>query len=232
MEKRFKVADFAESIGCTPKTVYKMIERNELITTTEKVNNRETTVIVATEKQLRELQIQFGKLPVKEGECNEIVTDNYGNEPVKGSIDPELVEKIIDLSREYTDRLATVNEELVTAKSRMLFLTNKLKADEDSKAYWQKEYFRIDHEIKAVQKGKFTVTVILLSIIFVLLLGLITLSLLFGFEKQKSNVDKELTDKSTVIESVTTGNNPTGVVQTVQQSTKNQKKPVPPKRKR
>lgn len=104
MEKRFKVADFAESIGCTPKTVYKMIERNELITTTEKVNNRETTVIVATEKQLRELQIQFGKLPVKEGECNEIVTDNYGNEPVKGSTDPELVEKIIDLSREYTDR--------------------------------------------------------------------------------------------------------------------------------
>lgn len=68
----------------------------------------------------------------------------------------------------------------------MLFLTDKLKADEDSKAYWQKEYFRIDHEIKAVQKGKFTVTVILLSIIFVLLLGLITLSLLFGFENKKA----------------------------------------------
>ena len=230
MEKRFKVADFAESIGCTPKTVYKMIERNELITTTEKVNNRETTVIVATEKQLRELQIQFGKLPVKEGECNEIVTDVNGKEPVMGAPGPDILEKIMEMSREYTERLTTVNEELVTAKSRMLFLTDKVKADEDSKTYWQQEYFKKDYEVKEVQKGKFRVTIILLSVIFVLLLGLLTLGLLFSFEKQKNSDDKDLTGKITVTEAVTTSNNPTQVVQSGQQPVKTLKKPTQAKR--
>ena len=208
MEKKFKVSDFAEIVGCTPKTVYKMIERNELKTVSEKVNNRETTVIVATDEQIRNLQGQFGKLLVNERECNENVTDNEGNEPVKNNdslnVNSEIVDKVIDLSREYTDRLALVNEELVNARSQMLFLTDKLKSDNDSKDYWQKEYFKKDYEVKQSEKSKFTVTIWLVSVIFVLVLGLITLGLLYSFEKQKNNDINSLTGKDTVIEQVKT----------------------------
>ena len=204
MKKKFKVSDFAEIVGCTPKTVYKMIERNELKTVTEKVNNRETTVIVATDEQIKDLQGQFGKLPVNDGECNEIVTDSYSNEPVKNnnnlSNENQMIDKIIDLSREYTDRLTLVNEELVNAKSQMLFLTDKLKSDNDSKDYWQKEYFKKDYEVKQSEKSKFTVIIWLVSVIFVLILGLIALGLLYSFEKQKANDSKTLTGKDTVIE--------------------------------
>ena len=204
MEKKFKVSDFAEIVGCTPKTVYKMIERNELKTVTEKVNNRETTVIVATGEQIKNLQGQFGKLPVNESKCNENVIYNEGNEPVKNNdslnVNSEIVDKVIDLSREYTDRLTLVNEELVNAKSQMLFLTDKLKSDNDSKDYWQKEYFKKDYEVKQSEKSKFTVIIWLVSVIFVLVLGLITLGLLYSFEKQKANDSKPLTGKDTVIE--------------------------------
>lgn len=204
MEKKFKVSDFAEIVGCTPKTVYKMIERNELKTVSEKVNNRETTVIVATDEQIKDLQGQFGKLPVNESECNENVTDNEGNEPVKNNdnlnVNSEIVDKVIDLSREYTDRLTLVNEELVNARSQMLFLTDKLKSDNDSKDYWQKEYFKKDYEVKQSEKSKFAVIIWLVSVIFVLVLGLITLGLLYSFEKQKTSDIKSLTGKDTVIE--------------------------------
>ena len=181
-----------------------MIERNELKTVTEKVNNRETTVIVATDEQIKDLQGQFGKLPVNESECNENVTYNEGNEPVKNNdslkVNSEIVDKVIDLSREYTDKLTLVNEELVNAKSQMLFLTDKLKSDNDSKDYWQKEYFKKDYEVKQSEKSKFTVIIWLVSVIFVLVLGLITLGLLYSFEKQKTSDIKSLTGKDTVIE--------------------------------
>lgn len=204
MEKRLKVSEFAEIVGCTPKTVYKMIERNELNTVTEKVNFRETTVIVTNDKQLEDFQKQFGKLPVNEGECNEIVTDNYSNEPVKSnnslSNENQMIDKIIDLSREYTDRLTLVNEELVNARSQMLFLTDKLKSDNDSKDYWQKQYFEKDFEVKQSEKSKIRVIIWLVSVIVLLIIGLIALGLLLGFEKQKNINNKALTGNGTVIE--------------------------------
>ena len=224
MVNKFKVSDFAEVVGCTPKTVYKMIERNELKTVTEKVNNRETTVIVATDEQIKDLQGQFGKLPVNESECYENVTYNEGNEPVKNNddskINSEIVDKVIDLSREYTDRLTLVNEELVNAKSQMLFLTDKLKSDNDSKDYWQKEYFKKDYEAKQTEKSKFTVTIWLVSVIFVLVLGLITLGLLYSFEKQKNNDINALTGKDTVIEQVKTSDKSSPVNQPQKTQTK------------
>ena len=233
MEKRLKVSEFAEIVGCTPKTVYKMIERNELNTVTEKVNFRETTVIVTNDKQLEDFQKQFGKLPVNEGECNEIVTDNYSNEPVKNnntlSNENQMIDKIIDLSREYTDRLTLVNEELVNAKSQMLFLTDKLKSDNDSKDYWQKQYFEKDFEVKQSEKSKIRVIIWLVSVIVLLIIGLITVSLLFFFEKQKLSDTANLTVKEAVIEQPLPVNNTSPQKTTPQQNAKNNKKSLPKK---
>lgn len=204
MEKRVKVADFAELVGCTPKTVYKMIERGELITGSERVNNRETTVIITSDAQIEDLQIQLGKLPVNVGECNENVTVNDGNEPVKssqnGTLNSDVIDKVVELAKEYSNQLKTVNEELVNAKSQMLFLTDKLKSDNDSKDYWQKQYFEKDFEVKQAEKSKIKVIIWLITVIVLLVIGLITVSLLFTFEKQKSRHNEVLTPTVTVSE--------------------------------
>lgn len=204
MEKRVKVADFAELVGCTPKTVYKMIERGELITGSERVNNRETTVIITSDAQIEDLQIQLGKLPVNVGECNETVTVNEGNEPVKNSndnvYDSVIVDKVIDLSREYINRLTTVNEELVNYKSQVLLLEDKQKTEKENLTRWQQDFYEKDAELKTLKKSKLTVIYWLITVIVLLMFGLITVSLLLFFEKEKSNNNNVLTGKDTVIE--------------------------------
>ena len=215
MEKRVKVADFAELVGCTPKTVYKMIERGELITGSERVNNRETTVIITSDKQIEDLQTQLGKLPVTNGECNENVTVNDGNEPVKNNNDNikvnEVIDKVVELAKEYSNQLKTVNEELVTYKAQALLLEDKQKTEKEALEHWQNEYFQKkseltelentkNDEIFRLKKNKFTVIVWLISVIVLLIIGLITVSLLFTFEKQKSRHNEVLTPTVTVSE--------------------------------
>lgn len=46
MEKKLKIAEFAALIGVTAKTVYKMVDREEIKTVNEKVNNRLMLLIV------------------------------------------------------------------------------------------------------------------------------------------------------------------------------------------
>ena len=208
MEKKLKVSDFADLVGCTPKTVYKMIERNELNTVTEKVNFRETTVIVTSDKQLEELQRQFGKLPVNDIQCNETVTENDRNEQVKTVNSNELIEKIIEITRDYTENIKSYNDELITYKSQVLLLEDKQKAEKESLEHWQQEYYQKDSELKTVQRSKVTVIVVLVSVIVVLLLLLLTTGLLLGFEKQKHNNGNILTEEQTVIEQPVTVSNP------------------------
>lgn len=208
MEKKFKVSDLADVIGCTPKTVYKMIERNELHTVTEKVNHRETTLIVIDETRIKELQVQFGKLPVIENNCNEFVTYSEREEPVKTINNNELIEKVIEITRDYTEQIRSYNDELITYKSQVLLLEDKQKAEKASLEHWQQEYYQKDSELKTIQRSKMTVIISLMIVIVVLLLLLLTTGLLLGFEKQKNNDHKILTGNETVIEPPVTVNNP------------------------
>lgn len=216
MEKKFKVSEFAEIIGCTPKTVYKMIERNELMTVTEKVNHREATIIITNDKQLEQFRAQFGKLPVNNQECNEIVTEINGNEPVKNSSDNEIIEKVINLSREYTDRLMSVNNELITYKSQVLLLEDKQRTEKEALEHWQQEFYKKDAEVKTLQKHKSMVTILLTAVVLFLFTGIITLGILLAVEKTKKPVGEAFTGKEPVIEQPLTGNNHTSTVQPIQ----------------
>jgi chromosome segregation ATPase len=83
----FKTADFAEQIGTTPKTVYKLIERKELLTDNEVINGRNIRVIVTNEEEIKEFQKRYGKITVNNGECEEILTVNDSEEQLKKSND-------------------------------------------------------------------------------------------------------------------------------------------------
>lgn len=143
MEKKFKVAEFAALLGIVPKTVYKMIERNEIITVSERVNNRQTTLVVTSDEQIQELKRTYSKEQVNNGNCYENVTENnqlftanehvYDLKPIQYSdFANEVIDRIITLNdgyneqlNSYNDRLQRVNEELITTKSKMLLLEDK-----------------------------------------------------------------------------------------------------------
>lgn len=143
MERRMKVADFAALIGVVPKTVYKMIEREEIITVNEKVNNRSTTLIVTTDEQIEELKKSYGKDTVNDGNCYENVTVNNRSmddinsqymEKINNNniVTAEVIDRIITLNegyneqlKEVTEKLFTVNDELVKVKSQTLLLEDK-----------------------------------------------------------------------------------------------------------
>ena len=143
MEKKLKVAEFATLLGIVPKTVYKMIERNEIITVNERVNNRQTTLVVTSDEQINELKKTYSKEQVNDGNYYENVTDNnhsitgYKESEVLKRLDNnsfanDVIDRIITLNdgyneqlKAYNDRLQRVNEELITAKSKMLLLEDK-----------------------------------------------------------------------------------------------------------
>lgn len=161
MEKRLKVAEFATLVGIVPKTVYKMIVRNEILTVTEKVNNRNVTLIVTSDEQIAEFRKNFSKDTVNVGNYYENVTenyhsqkDNYGYETVKdnysNNFNAEVIERIISLSESYNEQLREVNDELITAKSRLLLLEDKKNTAEGDKSYWRDEFFKQKEENKAL----------------------------------------------------------------------------------
>ena len=75
MEKKFSVADFAELVGTTAKTIYQKIENYEnlpvneqLITVKEKVKGREITFIVTSDEQIAYYKNLYSKNTVNERE--------------------------------------------------------------------------------------------------------------------------------------------------------------------
>lgn len=136
MEKRLKVAEFATLVGIVPKTVYKMIDRKEILTVNEKVNNRNITLIVTSDEQIAELRKNFSKDTVNVGNYYENVTenyhsqkDNYSYETVKdnynNNFNAEVIDRIISLSESYNEQLREVNDELIRVKSQQLLLEDK-----------------------------------------------------------------------------------------------------------
>ena len=91
-----------------------MIERNEVITVTEKVNNRQTTLIVTNDEQIEKFRKSYSKNQVNNGNYYENVTENdYSerfterNEQVKTNYTKEfaneVIDKIISLNNGYTE---------------------------------------------------------------------------------------------------------------------------------
>lgn len=181
MDRKLKVAEFAALLGIVPKTVYKMIERNEIITVTEKVNNRQTTLVITNDEQIEEFRKSYSKNQVNNGNYYENVTENEcsesyteRNEQVKNNYGTEfaneVIDKIITINNgyneqinEYNNRLEKVNEQLITAKSKLLLLEDK--AGREGVYINEINELRTDNnKLKKVIYGLFTVIALLLLI--------------------------------------------------------------------
>lgn len=205
MEKKLKVADFAALLGIVPKTVYKMIERNEVITVSERVNNRQTTLIVTDNEQIENFKKIYGKTQVNNGNYYNSVTENEQSPPViEGEIIEnnthntdfanEVIDRIIALNdgynaqlNEYNNRIQQVNEELITAKSKMLLL--------EDKAGREGLYLNEINELKKGNKRLKLGLYALITVSVMLLLGL-TGYVTYNLTTQKLSSSYQVTAKS------------------------------------
>ena len=177
-----KVADFAGLIGCSQKTVYKLIENNQLKTVNELQNGRTIRLIVTNNIEITEFQKNYGKLPVSESECNEILTvNNVQNNKmnVQNVSESENIlnvfDKIMEVNNQYNERLEKVNNELITYKSKQLLLEDKA----------SREGLYLS-EINDLKTSKNNILKWLISVIVILSLLLITVSGLLIFDLYNS----------------------------------------------
>ena len=176
-EIKMKVADFAGLVGCSQKTVYKLIENEQLKTVNELQNGRTIRLIVTNNIEIAEFQKNYGKSPVNEGECNEILTVNNAQESkmnVQNVSDSEnllnVFDKIMEVNNLYNEKLEKVNNELITYKSKQLLL--------EDKASREGLYL---NEINDLKASKNNILKWLIAVIVILSLLLITVSGLLIF---------------------------------------------------
>lgn len=177
MEMKLKFAEFAELIGTTAKTVYKMEEREEIITVTEKVNNRPTRLVVTNNEQINHFRNVYSKSPVNVGNCEDIVTNNYASMNVNNSsqstnnneVVQEIFDKMVTMNEQYNNRIAKLNEELIDSKSKLLFLEDKANRE----GLYLKEINELKTENNKLKTNKAKVINLLVAVIVVLLMVIV-----------------------------------------------------------
>ena len=178
MEKKLKIAEFAALIGVTAKTVYKMVDREEIKTVNEKVNNRLITLVVTNDAEIENFKNIYGKSPVNNGnyediltDCVESLNDNIHSQNSKNDISAsEVLDRIIQNNKEYNNELKRVNEELVNTKAQMLFLEDKASRE----GLYLQEIKELKTENEQLKTGNRKTLYALLIVIVILLLALVS----------------------------------------------------------
>ena len=192
MERKMKIGDFAEVVGGSAKSIYERLKKNselpeneKLFTVKEKFKGREITLIVTNDAQINLYKNIYGNSPTITSNYEEFVTLNNGYSQVSESeyveniapqaaISSDVFDKLLTLNNEFNDRLERANNELITAKSQLLFLEDKRNTAEGDKKHWQDEYFKLDEENKVLTKQLEKRNKVLLIVITVLITLLIT----------------------------------------------------------
>lgn len=198
MDRRMKIADFAELVGTTPKTIYARLQNNgelpvneQLKTVSEKVKGREIAFIVTNLEQINLYKEIYGKNNVIDGEYYETLIDNNGYQPVnevnnevKTSVDNDfardILDKLITINNDYNNRLEqkntellTVQKELITAQSQRLLLEDKASRE----GLYLKEINELKEVNNNVNKRNEVLKNWLITVIILLILGLSTLTI-------------------------------------------------------
>ena len=202
MEMKLKFAEFAELIGTTAKTVYKMEEREEIVTVTEKVNNRPTRLVVTNNEQINHFKNVYSKSPVNVGNYEDIVTNNNDSMNVNNSsqttnnneVMQEMFDKIVTMNEQYNNRIAKLNEELIDSKSKLLLLEDKAGRE----GLYLKEINELKTENRELKTNKTKVINLLVAVIVVLsmvIVGFITFNIATSEKQSKAVVEPTPTVK-------------------------------------
>ena len=207
MERKLKFAEFADLIGTTAKTVYKMEERKEIVTVIEKVNNRPTRLVVTDDNQINHFKNVYSKSPVNNSNYEENVTinndsmnsNNASQSANNNEVVQELFEKMLVMNEEYNNRIEKLNNELIDSKSKLLLLEDKAGRE----GMYLKEINELKSENETLKTSKvkvanqLTIVIVILSMVLV---GLITYNVATNTKKERT--EQEIT-KPVPVETVT-----------------------------
>ena len=207
MERKLKFAEFADLIGTTAKTVYKMEERKEIVTVIEKVNNRPTRLVVTDDNQINHFKNVYSKSPVNNSNYEDNVTinndslnsNNASQSANNNEVVQELFEKMLVMNEEYNNRIEKLNNELIDSKSKLLLLEDKAGRE----GMYLKEINELKSENETLKTSKvkvanqLTIVIVILSMVLV---GLITYNVATNTKKERT--EQEIT-KPVPVETVT-----------------------------
>lgn len=153
--KKIAVYEYAKLIGVTPKTVYKMIEKEEVITTKEIVNNREVKrIVVDDEEILRKYTNLAGVSKVNIQNELDIPKDDCSSINSFSGVNDEKL-KQINLLENNSDMYKS--NDLVNFMREMagyIELSGQAKLLTDSEYQTKQEYFKVVQENKQLLQEK------------------------------------------------------------------------------
>lgn len=208
MGKKYSVADFAELVGTTAKTIYQKIDNydnlpvnEQLQTVKEKVKGREVTFIVTDSEQITYYQNLYGKNTVNEGEYYENLTYNNGDlqynniqNMVKNNnnnnFGVEIFDKLMTLNETYLNKIETVTNELMEYKSKSLLLEDKANRE----GFYLKEVNELKTDNEKLRTSNKLLQVILITLITLILTVIVTL-LIVNNSSNNSDIKKEPAQK-------------------------------------
>lgn len=217
MEQKLSVAEFASIVGATPKTIYERLKNNDklsvneqLKTVRERVNGRETSMILTNSEQIEIYKNIYGKNNINNGEYYNNVTvsneektvNEYQNTVLTGkNIDntDTFVDKLIKVNEEFNNRLEQKNTELMTVQKELLLAKQAQLLLED-KASREGLYINEINQLKKENNSKNTVINLLIAVIVIMLLLIISVITYFLTVKYIENNSN--TQSNTVIEEV------------------------------
>jgi len=149
-EKKYKVADIASILGITPKTIYKLIENEELKTIQDTIRGRKITLVLCTDSELETLKNKYleikGKNTVNESNYEDILTGYEVVNESKNIQTPDLIDKFMNFSitvnEQHNNQLKEYIERVIESEKQVRLL-------EDSERNKENGYLRQIAELKA-----------------------------------------------------------------------------------
>lgn len=174
MNKKLKVIDFSTIVGCSQKTVYRMIKKGELLTVNEMVNGRKVAFIITNDKQIEEIKKNQAPFTVNEGNYEESLSNAQNDKAQNAEILNIYAEKLLEINKVNNEQLMNLTNELITYKSQVPLLEDKANREG---LYLQ--------EIKDLKKVNNRYLIVLITVIILSVLSACVLCVLLVIEKKK-----------------------------------------------
>lgn len=194
---KFKIAEFSDIIGTSPKTVYNLIKSGELLSEIEIQRGRKITLVLSNDKEIEELQKRYGKDTSKKIQYYEnetkitenentisvdekqSITETNDNKLFK-QIDNEVLNTVIEYSKSYNDKLMNYSEQILNIQRELMNEKAKIPLLED-KANREGLYLNEINELKKVNyrnKQLFTVVISTLTLLLITVTGILIYTLM------------------------------------------------------
>lgn len=198
-EKELKIAELATVWGVSVPATWNRV-RKEGLKTVKKIdeNRKEVTYVIVSEEIVNKYLSAVNN-GINNRYYEELLTSNNINNDINNSLKvesealsaSEMFDKLTALNKEYNNRLEQVNEELITAKSKMLLL--------EDKAGREGLYINEINGLKTDNNKLKRVIYCLFAVIVILLLGL-TCYLTYNIVATKTVTTQPTTEQISVVQ--------------------------------